>query len=80
MQTIYNIAESELNISFLESVKKLFKDKTLSIIIEEKMDETDYLLSSPLNKKRLLQSIEQTKKGETITFKNVSDIKKKLQN
>jgi hypothetical protein len=78
MQTTYHINESELNMSFLETVKKLFKDKSLSITIEEATDETDYLLSSPKNKKRLLESIQQVKNGETIEVKNTTNLKKKL--
>jgi hypothetical protein len=66
--------------SFLETIKKLFKDKSQSISIEEATDETDYLLSSPKNKNRLQESIQQVKNGETIDVKNTTNLKKKLRN
>lgn len=51
-----------------------FKVKTLKH--EKKMDETDFLLSSELNKKRLLQSIENVKNGHHLTDVDLEGIKK----
>jgi len=70
MTTTYTIKETELGIDFLESVKRLFKNKTVAITIEETLDETEYLLSSTKNKKRLLESIQQSKNSETLKFKS----------
>lgn len=43
---------------------------------EEKIDETDFLLSSELNKKRLLQSIENVKNGTHLTTIDLESVKK----
>jgi hypothetical protein len=51
-----------------------FKVKTLTH--SETMDETDFLLSSEPNKKRLLQSVENVKNGKHLTFIDLEDIKK----
>jgi hypothetical protein len=51
-----------------------FKVKTLKD--NEAMDETDFLLSSELNKKRLLQSVENVKNGTHLTYIDLEDIKK----
>jgi hypothetical protein len=56
-------------------VEKLgFKVKTLKN--NEPIDETDFLLSSEVNKKRLLQSIENVKNGTNLTYIDLEDIKK----
>ena len=51
-----------------------FKVKTLKNT--ESMDETDFLLSSEPNKKRLLQSVENVKNGTHLTYIDLEDIKK----
>jgi antitoxin YefM len=57
MQTTYRLNVNELDENFLEGLKITFKDKEIEIIVSE-VDETEYLLKSPANKKRLLQAIE----------------------
>jgi len=78
MYTTYQISEQELNIDFLESVKRLFKNKKLAITIEESLDETEYLLSNPANKKRLLNSINNIEKGKNLKTVNIKELKKKV--
>ena len=51
-----------------------FKVKTLKNT--ESMDETDFLLCSEPNKKRLLQSVENVKNGTHLTYIDLEDIKK----
>ncbi|MEJ7679593.1 MAG: hypothetical protein WKG06_17375 [Segetibacter sp.] len=53
--------EEELNEEFLEAVKKLFKNKRLTISIAEEIDETAYLLNSSANLKRLQESVDQVR-------------------
>ena len=66
MYTEFHINEKELDNEFLNKIKAMFKNKSLSIIIEEEQDETDYLLKSEANRKNLLESINQAEKGELI--------------
>ena len=77
MQVAYKLNANELDIDFLESIKKLFKKKSIYINIstDEKQDETDYLLSNPANKARLLNAlnnIEQHK--DNLVYKNLEDL------
>lgn len=57
MTTVYRLNANELNSQFIESLKALFGDKEIEIIISE-VDETTYLLQSDANKQRLLQAIQ----------------------
>jgi antitoxin YefM len=65
MQTVYHLKTNELDSQFLESLKTLFKDKTIEIIVSE-VDETAYLLHSDANRERLLQAIEHVNNGEDL--------------
>lgn len=76
MQLVYHIAENELDSSFLKSLKNAFKNKRLTIVVNaEEMDETEYLMSSPINKGRLLNSIENIKSGMNLTEINLDELK-----
>lgn len=57
MQTIYQINANELDENLLESIKALFKNKEIEIVVTER-DETAYLLRSPANREKLLRAIE----------------------
>ena len=57
MYTSYHLNSNELNEDFLASVKKMFKNKRISITVEEEMDETEYLLSTPANRKHLEEAL-----------------------
>lgn len=65
MQTVYHLRTDELDAQFLESLKSLFKDKTIEIVVTE-VDETAYLLHSDTNREQLLQAIEHVEKGENL--------------
>lgn len=62
MYTIYRMNADELDKAFLESLKTLFRHKTIEIAVCEAQqaehDETAYLLSNPANRARLLEAIE----------------------
>ena len=66
MYSEFRLNANQLDIKFLNSLKALFKDKTISIIVEEEMDETEYLLASEANRDMLLKSLEQAEKCELI--------------
>ncbi len=57
MQTIYQINADELDHNILESIKALFKNKEIEIVVTE-LDETEYLLRSTANQEQLLRAIE----------------------
>ena len=67
MQLVYHLEESDLNINFLKSLKSLFKNQKLMIVVDNsQQDETEYLLDNPVNSKRLLQSISNIENGENL--------------
>ena len=65
MQTSYQINTADLTVDFITFLKNTYKNKYINISVSE-MDETDYLLSNAMNKKILLQRIEDVKNGENI--------------
>jgi len=77
MQVAYRLNVNELDINFLESIKKLFPEKSIniSISIAEKEDETDYLLSTPANASRLLESINNIENHKNkLIYKKLEDL------
>lgn len=69
MQTIYQINADELDQSILESIKSLFKNKEIEIVVSER-DETAYLLRSPANRERLLRSVKDVEENRNIIVPN----------
>lgn len=69
MQTIYQINADELDQSILDSIKALFKNKEIEIVVTE-LDETEYLLRSPANRERLLRAIEDVEANQNIITPN----------
>jgi antitoxin YefM len=65
MQTIYQINADELDQNILDSIKALFKDKEIEIVVTER-DETDYLLRSPANREYLLRAIADVEANQNI--------------
>lgn len=68
MTATYHIKEKELDESFLNQLKSIFKNKNLVVTITEEMDETEYLLSSEANKKQLENSIKNIEDGHVTVF------------
>jgi len=67
METVYRIKASELNKSFLDSIKTLFKKKEIEISITDMVnDETNFLLKNPSNKAHLLEAIEELYHGKNL--------------
>lgn len=70
MYTTYHLSSAqEITSDILEAIKVNFKSKPIIITVEEEIDTTSYLNSSPINKKMLKKSIEQDKKGKHISVK-----------
>jgi len=77
MQVAYRLNANELDMNFLESIKKLFQEKSIyiNISIANQDDETDYLLSTPANASRLLNAINNIENHkEKLIYKNLEDL------
>ena len=81
MQVAYQLNANELDMNFLESIKKLFQEKTIHINISlapkenENENDTDYLLSTPANASRLLKAINNIENHkENLIHKNLEDL------
>jgi hypothetical protein len=73
MYTTFHLKSAqEINTDIIEAIKAAFKDKPITLTVEEETDETAYLLSNPHNKTMLLESIAQDKRGEYISV-NIAD-------
>ncbi|MCL4482562.1 MAG: hypothetical protein M1445_08120 [Bacteroidetes bacterium] len=59
MEAIYKLKANEINPNLMETIKKLFGGKEITITITTEPDETTYLTMNPANKKHLLDSIAQ---------------------
>lgn len=75
MQSSFTLKKTELTMDFLEGLKKMFSGTILDITVTDNadaaktpMDETEYLLSNPVNKKLLLDGIKEIEKGNVKTL------------
>lgn len=83
METVFKLRATELQNSFIASLKALFKNNEIEITVKQMQDETEYLLSSPANKKALLDAIKEVKKDKNLirfTGKEFKTYSKKLMN
>lgn len=65
MDAIYHGRADELDQSFLDALKAMFKDKEIEIVVYER-DETSYLLRSPGNRERLLRAIADIESSQNV--------------
>ena len=65
MHTIYQVNADELDQSFLDALKAMFKNKEIEIVVYER-DETAYLLRSPANREHLLNAIRDVEHGQNL--------------
>ena len=77
MDTILKGNADEINQSLIDFIKKSFKGKKIAVhIYEEEQDETDFLLSDPETKKRLLESIKNVNEGKGLKEFSLQEIEK----
>lgn len=80
MQVNYQLNTTQLNIDFIESIKLLFGDKKIDIVIRDEednifRDDTKYLMSSQKNSDILLRSIKRIEQNsELLIHKSLEDL------
>ena len=57
MEAIYKLKAKEIDPNLMDTIKKLFRGKEITITITTDPDETTYLTMNPANKKHLLDNI-----------------------
>lgn len=73
MISSFTLRTEELNADFIETIKNLFADREIEIIVQDAQTDTDYLLKSPENKRHLLQSISSLENSRKIHVLSESD-------
>ncbi len=56
MEAIYKLKANEINENLMDTIKKLFKGKEITITVSLVPDETTYLTMNPANEKHLMES------------------------
>ncbi|MBR2362966.1 MAG: hypothetical protein IKA80_10045 [Spirochaetaceae bacterium] len=74
MVSSFTLRTEELNANFIETIKNLFADREIEIIVQDVQTDTDYLLKSPENRKHLLQSIANLENSQKIHVLSESDL------
>ncbi len=79
MDTLVKMKAEEINMSFIDFIKTSFKGKKIALhIYEENTDETEFLLQSNANKKRLYESIGNVKNNIDLKEINFADLQQIL--
>ncbi|HRW09800.1 MAG TPA: hypothetical protein P5121_32085 [Caldilineaceae bacterium] len=73
MKSVYRLNAEELDYQFLESLKSLFKNKEIEIVVSE-VDETAYLMSSAANRRHLLQAIKNIEEGTNLITVDIDEL------
>ncbi|MBR2462699.1 MAG: hypothetical protein IKB33_06175 [Spirochaetaceae bacterium] len=74
MVSSFTLRTEELNANFIETIKNLFANREIEIIVQDVQTDTDYLLKSPENRKHLLQSIANLENSQKIHVLSESDL------
>jgi PHD/YefM family antitoxin component YafN of YafNO toxin-antitoxin module len=77
MDTLLRGNADEINVSLVEFIRSTFKGKKVAVHIYEdnEMDETEYLLSDPVGRERLLKSVEEVKQGKGLKEYTFDELK-----
>jgi hypothetical protein len=77
METTFRLKASELNSSFINTLKRLFNKGTIELtvtnVIEE--DETSFLLKNTKNRKHLLKAIDDIKNNRNLVRFSAEEFK-----
>ena len=77
MQTVFRMKVSDIDESFIKSIKSLFKksgEVEIAIQPADDKDETSYLMSTEANRKALDKSLKEAKAGKVIKV-NLDELK-----
>ncbi|MEZ4709058.1 MAG: hypothetical protein R3A44_17760 [Caldilineaceae bacterium] len=78
MLSTYRLHTDELDLRFIEALKKLFQDKTIEIVVTEvfddEIDETEYLFASAANRARLLQAVDNVNNNNHLTAVDIESL------
>jgi antitoxin YefM len=73
--TTIRINSEELNDDVIASIKAMFGKKDIEIVVTEAIDETEYLLKSPANKKHLMKGLREARNAKKLTAFSTADFK-----
>ncbi len=73
MQTSYRLNARDLDENFLESLKTLFQDREIEILVYD-VDETTYLSKSQANQQHLLKAIKNVNQGANLVEINLEEL------
>jgi PHD/YefM family antitoxin component YafN of YafNO toxin-antitoxin module len=82
MDTLIRLEAEELDNSLVDFIKSTFKGKKIAVHIyaDEEIDETEYLLSDPIHKQKLLETIEEVNQKRELNVYTISELKAMLLN
>jgi hypothetical protein len=76
METVIRLKLDELNQSLINSIKSMYKNKKIEIIIHDIESETEYLRKNKNNHKFLLKQIDLVNKNKGMKIFSVDEFKK----
>ncbi len=68
METTYRLNTKELSSELIRSIQEAFGDKDIEITVTEQRDETEYLLSTAANRKKLYQAMDELEAGKGLAM------------
>jgi antitoxin YefM len=76
MYSTYRLKASELDKDFIKSLKEIFHEKEIEIIVQEvHEDETDYLLKNPINRDSLLKAVKNADDNSNLVHLPLDNLK-----
>jgi PHD/YefM family antitoxin component YafN of YafNO toxin-antitoxin module len=77
MDTLLRGNADEIDTSLVDFIRSTFKGKKVAVHIYEdnEMDETEYLLSDPIAREKLLKSVEEVNAGKGLKTYELNELK-----
>lgn len=82
MDTLIRLEADQLNNTLVDFIKSTFKGKRIAVHIyaDEEMDETEYLLSDPTHRQKLLETVKEINQKKDLKVYTIDDLKSMLLN